>query len=147
MKVFLGLTETPSTAADYLEKNVIKNVAKNSLQIFRNTEDLAWMLRRPWNRCAVAILVAANTRDFDNFLSLQPLLEDVKVLLVLPDREPATALKGHKLYPRFFSYLDGDLKGVLAALKIILRQLQSRNSNQYKEVHNDQDHQSHRSGR
>jgi hypothetical protein len=146
MKVFLGLTETSSQASDYLEKKVGENLSKKSLQIFRNAEDLAWMLRRPWSRCEIAILVAANNRELDRFLTLRSLLKDVKVILILPDREPATALKGHKLYPRFISYIDNDLKEVLAVLKKMLQQLQSNNRNPNKESHNGTNHQGHGSG-
>jgi hypothetical protein len=146
MKIFFYLPVVSSPFADVLEKKVRKAVPKNALQTFRNSEDLAWMLRRPWHRSSIAILVATDRRELEQLIQLQPLLKDIKVLLVLPDRETPTALEGHKLYPRFFTYLDSDPNEILAVLKKMIRNFQSQHQNRYKEVPHDTGHPDHGSG-
>ncbi len=147
MKIFFCLPETYSAAADTFEKKVARCMPKKDLQAFRDIEDLVWMLCRPGSRCDIAILVAPDQRSLNHYVAHQSRLKDVKILLVLPDREPATALMGHKLYPRFLSYLDNDPKEVVAVLKNMRRQLQSEKVYQYQEVYDDRGYCSYGTGR
>ena len=65
-------------------------------------------------------IVANSKEDLLNLLFIRNLLQDIRIILILPDREKDTIEKGHRLYPRFMSYLDGDLEEVAAVLNNVL---------------------------
>ena len=37
---------------------------------------------------------------------MKDLLQDVRIVLILPDRDGDTTMMGHKLYPPFFNYIE-----------------------------------------
>ncbi|MCD6199973.1 MAG: hypothetical protein J7K15_15635, partial [Deltaproteobacteria bacterium] len=52
--------------------------------------------------------------------SVRDLIWDLRLILILPDREAGTIAKGHILRPRFLTYLDSDFTEVAAVLKKML---------------------------
>ncbi len=52
--------------------------------------------------------------------SMKDLIGDIRIILILPDTEGDTISLGHKLYPRFASYADGNFKDVAAVLEKML---------------------------
>ena len=75
----------------------------------------------------MAVLLAASKGQLSELLSLRELLNDVRIILILPDRGRETISQGHLLRPRFLSYADGDLTDVIAVLSKMLERL-NRNS-------------------
>ena len=94
-------------------------VPKKNLEFFRNISSLSYRLQQPMNGLKIAILVADSDQDLADFLSLQELLSDIRVILVLPNPEPSKIAKAHNLGPRFMTYGDSgfeDLKAVLGKM-------------------------------
>ena len=116
MNVLFYLSESAKGAVRYLEKALKDPVPGGDLRICRRLEDLSQELKRPWGRHRMAVLVAATHQELETFLALQALLDDVRIILILPDRDRETVSKGHKLYPRFLSYIDSDFNDVTAVL-------------------------------
>jgi hypothetical protein len=69
----------------------------------------------------IVILVASNRGDLDDFLQVRDLLEGIRLILILPDREKETLTKGLELRPRFFTHADGDLSWVVAVVQKMAR--------------------------
>jgi hypothetical protein len=74
----------------------------------------------------VAVLLARNHRDFLDILALKDLLDNKRVILILPDRSEITISQGHKLHPRYLSYADSDFKDVAAVLKKMIKHLDTQ---------------------
>ena len=55
-----------------------------------------------------------------DIIHIRELFRDIRIVLILPDREESTVAKGHRLYPRFFSYIDSDFKEIAAVLNKML---------------------------
>jgi|GEM_PF-1383710 len=64
----------------------------------------------------IAVVLADTKEELRQILSIRPLLQDVRTILVLPDQDPESVAQGHNLRPRFLSYADGDLEDVAAVL-------------------------------
>lgn len=120
MKVVLCLTESTNGAAGHLERIINDVVPGDDLLVCRSSKDLSQRLRSLGEKYEIAVLVAANTRELEEFVSLEDLLENLRVIFILPDRKKATISKGHKLRPRFLTYMDGDFMDVAAVLKKML---------------------------
>lgn len=78
-------------------------------EIFRSFEDFSRKLRKPFSNVRVAVLFAANGQEVARILSLGELLADVKMILILADKDHETMMKVHTLRPRYVTWTDGDL--------------------------------------
>ena len=73
-------------------------------------------LRRPGLGDGLIVIIAADRRTLDNVVSFGSFLLGRRVILILPDHDPATVAKGHSIGPRFISYADGDFGDVTAVV-------------------------------
>ena len=64
----------------------------------------------------MAVLLAESQQQLLDILSLHDLLENVRVILILPDRVYDTTSKGLLLRPRFMEYIDGNFENIAAVL-------------------------------
>ena len=92
-------------------------VPKENTEVYRNMASFSKRLHGPHGGVDVAILLAARTRNLLDLLSLQDLLWDLKIILILPDSNPNTITKGHTLRPRFVSDCNSDFQEVAAVLQ------------------------------
>jgi hypothetical protein len=119
-KKLLLYADGSNAAGKRLKKVVEERVPKDRLEIYRTIEDFSYSLRRP--RCSetIAVLVPADMQALLALLCMGDLFWNVRVILILPDREQDTISMGFKLYPRFVSYADGNFSDVAAVLEKML---------------------------
>ena len=89
---------------------------KGIAEIFHSLENLTGRLNQPKNNHTVVVLHVATEKELSHVLSIYDFLQDIKLILILPDREEPTVAKGHKLHPRFLSYADSDFSDIGAVL-------------------------------
>ena len=96
---------------------MIKRAGVNGhVEIYGSIESLSGAIVRKNGDAVIAVLFINNRSELMKMLQLSDRLRDLRIILVLPDRDMETVSIGHKLYPRFISYADGDLKDVGAVL-------------------------------
>jgi len=98
---------------------VLKERAPIKLELYQTLESLVSRLHRPLIDLKIAVLMAPTRKALDDFVQLRDLLRDMRLLLILPDREPGTIAKGHKLRPRLLTYTDSDFSDVATVLNRI----------------------------
>ena len=106
-------------AGETLRQVIEKSVQDEKIEVYREIGALSERLRRPSFDLSVAVLFCCSKNDLLEVLTLQNLLKDVRVILILPDDDVDTLAKGHALGPRFLSYRDGgfqDVAGVLSRM-------------------------------
>ena len=86
-------------------------------EICRTISSLSSRLCQPKYDLDVAVFVAASKDELDGLLSINNLIDDLPIILVLPDQDCTTVSRGHVLRPRFLTYLDSDFSDILAVLK------------------------------
>jgi len=91
-------------------------VPKREIELLGTIQSLSDRLRGPTDDEDIAVLLAANRDELEELLSVSDFLSDLRVVLVLPDREDDTIAKGHTLGPRFLSYTDSNFIDVAAVL-------------------------------
>lgn len=115
---------TPANAAGKrLQQIVETQVSHQQKEIYDSIEKLFERLRQPLVGEIIGVFFAANQEELSGLLSIRHLLRDIRVILVLPDREENTVSAGHALKPRFLSYADGDLSDVAAVVSKMLGSL------------------------
>jgi hypothetical protein len=109
-------------------RKMIEDVVPNeNSEIYSTIDTLGKRLCRPSYNIAVAVLLISSREELRDVLSIRHLFDNVKIILILPDRKNETILLGHKLRPRFLSYTDSDFKDVVAVLKKMLTVLDFNN--------------------
>jgi hypothetical protein len=101
---------------------------RSDAEVHRSVESLSCRLRQPGNGATIAILSTSSKADLGNILSLYDLLCDLRIILVLPDRDKDTVAKGLRLRPRFLTFADSDFNEVYAVLGKMLRTYRSESA-------------------
>ena len=111
-----------------VESEIEKLVPAVEIETYQTKEALSSRLRGPGENITIAVLIATNKKKFMEILSLRELLGDLRIILLLPDREEDTIHKGHALRPRFLGYADSDLTMLAPVLKKMLGNAGRNNS-------------------
>ncbi len=85
-------------------------------EIYHRIEDLKECLRQPLCDEIITVFLIADQSDQSDILSIQHLLRNNPIVLILPDHKETTISDGHKMHPRFVSYIDSDFSDVAAVL-------------------------------
>ncbi len=103
---------------------IVKNVQfEFDTYVHHSIDSFSFQLRYSRYDVAVVVLFASNRKALADLLAIRDLLDGIRIILILPDREPDTISQGYKLYPRYMSYIDGDLRDVSAVLRKMIRLL------------------------
>jgi hypothetical protein len=121
MNVLFCRTEASIAAVAPLERMVEAVVPEGSLRKDSRIGDLSRRLRDPAETGEIAILAAASRQELQEFIALEELLEGLRIILILPDREARTVSEGHKLRPRLWTHLDDDFSVLRAVLEKMIK--------------------------
>ena len=120
MKMLLYLPHEDGVGTKLL--GIIEGLAVNGkIEIYRSIDSFVQRLRKPTFDIDIFILMAANKKQLSDILLIKEKLRDIKIILILPDRESDTISRGHELYPRFVSYIDSDFKEVGAVMEKMVK--------------------------
>jgi hypothetical protein len=100
-----------------LQQMIGQLVWQDSIEIFYHLSRLDFRLREPSGNEDILLFCASTPQDLDALVSSSHLLNNLRLILILPDRETETAAKGHLLRPRFLSYLDSDFSDLALVLE------------------------------
>ena len=90
------------------------------LEHFQTLLGLRSRLHRPLLRPAAALMSLPTPGDLAQAVILRDLLDDVRTVLILPDRKAATGRLAQLLSPRFVHYPDQDPSFLAEALRRIV---------------------------
>ena len=93
----------------------------SKLEVHLTIDSLSHSLRQPKEDSVIAVLLAEREKDLVDILAIKDLLSDIRVVLVLPNREKDTITKGHSLRPRFLSYANSDYNEVSTVLSKMIK--------------------------
>ena len=116
MKTILLVTDVHGETGYRLLNSVKSAVPVTSDAVFGTVDDFCDGFKRLRGSIDVAVLLAESKEQLLDILSLHDLLENIRVILVLPDRVHDTTSKGLLLRPRFMEYVDGNFEDIAAVL-------------------------------
>jgi hypothetical protein len=91
-------------------------LSRERLLIHRSLGTLQRKLRQPNSGQDILLVFLSSRARLAEFIGLRDLVGDMRLVLVLPDREQGTVALGHLLRPRLISYRDGDFLDVASVL-------------------------------
>ena len=86
------------------------------IEVEQTLEALSERFHYPMIDRTIVVLVAENRERLEKLISMKDLMSDVPILLILPDRKRSTISTGHRLYPRFVTYVDSDFSDLVSVL-------------------------------
>lgn len=92
-------------------------IPAEKLKICRTLRDLEHELRRQHARCRLAVINVGSAAEMDGLLLVRHLLDDIRLILLVPEMDRETAHKGHQLYPRFMTDIHIETNRLTAVIK------------------------------
>ena len=65
----------------------------------------------------VLILIPRDKQQLEDLLEMQELLQDFRLILILPASDNVSITRGHLLMPRFLTFIDNDMVEILDVLR------------------------------
>ncbi|THB74011.1 MAG: hypothetical protein D3926_22820 [Desulfobacteraceae bacterium] len=121
MKVIL-YENSETHAGVSLRRMIEDGLPEADISFFSSLDRLSDRLRRPLHHVSVAVFLMASGHEGQKVKSMRTLLEDIRTILVLPDRAVETATLGIEMKASFTTYMDSDLQDVVSVLQKISRQ-------------------------
>jgi hypothetical protein len=100
-----------------LLRRTMDALPRREIEAIRVFTDLRRRLLRPLSNLRVAVLFCMTKADLQDIFSLEGLLLDMKIILILPDDDAETLVKAHHLRPRYLSWLDDDFMDIGVVLQ------------------------------
>jgi hypothetical protein len=88
-------------------------------EVYQNIQSLVNSLREPVEEKNIAILLPIDRKDLQDLLSIQHLLRDIPLILLISDPDKETMVMAHRLRPRFVGRARDDYGTVIQVLKKI----------------------------
>ncbi len=102
MKTILYATEQRDIGKK-LEKMIQTHLPGIQIKTCNTIKGISHILRQPLNRVSIIILLAASREELSQFHLLNTLFDNIRVILILPDRREKTLVLGFKLKSSFVS--------------------------------------------
>jgi len=104
------------TLGKKLKSLIHAQISGTQIESCNSIEHISKILRQPLNNVSVVILLIASMEELVQVNSMQTLFDNIRVILILPDRIKDTIALGFKLKTSFISYVDNDLQDVASVL-------------------------------
>ncbi len=110
-------------ASDHNRVVEIMDPMLSNLQVkrFRSFKALAKRLRQPHCDLDIGLIAVHNAEEMAQINQVQDLLRDLRLVVILPWRDPDIIAWAHKLAPRFIGYADNGFEQVGAVLAKMVR--------------------------
>ena len=86
------------------------------LEACSNLDDVFQRLRQPRLNLKIGVLIIGSEAELDRLLTIRELLSDMRLVIVLSDRDPQTVSKAHALAPRFITFSDAGIDPLVSVV-------------------------------
>jgi hypothetical protein len=121
MKIFL-YSPAGDPSGDRLGELIKTSLPEFGMEVCRTIHDLSQSLKQPAEDMGVAVLLVSDQKDLKNIISLRHFFQNIRIILLLPNKDPETVAMAHQLRPRFLTDRNGDLSEVTAVLKKMFKE-------------------------
>jgi hypothetical protein len=92
-------------------------VPEERVEMCRSIEELVHGLYRLYRHDTIVLLQARDREELLRIVSLRDLLQGLRVILLIPDRNGETISLAHRLRPRFLSNSENDFSDTMSVLQ------------------------------
>jgi len=114
--LYTNTMEEPETGLGTIISEQIPGIRIKTMD---SIKQLSQLLCQPLNGISVILIFIHSMDELEQFIDLTHFFDNIRLILVLPDRIKSTMALGLRLNPCFISYLDSDMKEIISVLKKI----------------------------
>jgi hypothetical protein len=111
-------------SGDVLLRLITSAVPGHEIERYSSIGELSERLHQPVLDTGVAVLYISQCSEMMEIIYMADLLNELKVVLVLPDSQPETLDKAYALCPRFIAVTESDFKH----LRVVLNKMMDMHS-------------------
>jgi hypothetical protein len=115
MNVFF-LSDMKSDTRKRLQRVLQYMLPKKNIKYIKSVKELEKNLRTSSHKLSLAVILHVGKTRLQSLFSIQKLLEDTSIILILKDKDAETISLGHHLRPRFITFADSDFLDVASVL-------------------------------
>jgi glycerol-3-phosphate dehydrogenase len=135
MKVLLYADAREKQTAEF-EKQIQDQLPGVWLKQTNSLEGLTRELSQPLNEISVVVMVVPSLMILNGFFKLAPLLENKKLILILPGHMDQEAFSlCLQLHPSFITYMNDDMEDAFQVLRQIKQKNINSNYKTFKTIH------------
>ncbi len=124
MNIILYTNGKEMKAGERLLNKICSKFSCEHIEIIDNLDDFRKRIYSFPKNIDVAVILATNSSQLSDIIQYSDVLDEIEIILILPDQNKDTVSMGLTLYPRFLAYMDSDFDDV----KAVLEKLSSRYS-------------------
>ncbi|MRR23589.1 hypothetical protein EG830_11495 [bacterium] len=121
MSILVYSNSDDQSLSDQLFKFITTMVPNSRVDFLQTMHALRERVQQLSKEIDVAILVAKDSEQLCELVSLKDFLEGVRIILILPDQKKETVSRATRLFPSFISTLDSGLDTVGEVLKKMIK--------------------------
>jgi hypothetical protein len=121
MNILVYADSGNQTVNDHLLRIIESKVSREYIESVKHIELLTKRVRRLLKGIDIAILLAKDKEQLCELISLKVFLEDIPIIVILPDLEKEIISMATKLYPSLISSVDSDFYFVSDVLENMLK--------------------------
>ncbi|MGD9158932.1 MAG: hypothetical protein PVG39_11035 [Desulfobacteraceae bacterium] len=121
MNIILYTSDKKINASKRLLDRISSDYSCDNIETFSNMADFIKRLYNFPRKIDVAVIFTMEESQLSDLVQYRDNLEDIEIILILPDQNKDTVSKGMSLYPRFLAYMDSnfdDVSAVISKLRI-----------------------------
>jgi len=99
-----------------LETLIGKQLPNIQTETIHSARQLSDILCRPLHRVSAMVVFILCKKEIQHLITLTPLFDHIRVILILPDRTKPMMTLGLQLNPCFISYPDNDFADIISVL-------------------------------
>jgi hypothetical protein len=101
-----------------LEALLVRLLGEKNIEVFHHMDALTqyFYKPRPVDGFTIGVFLVADAEDLRQLAAIRDITDNVRIILILPDRENITIAEGHKLQPRFVTYKDSNFREIGAVV-------------------------------
>ncbi|NOX33455.1 MAG: hypothetical protein GXP56_06920 [Deltaproteobacteria bacterium] len=124
MKLILFIHQDSSKNGANLENIMDQNFNGIEFSVFNTFNAFKFRLKQApdYYENEIFILLADSKKRLDDLISLIDLLNDKRLILILPDESKATISKVHQFFPRFFTRITDTYDDLCSVLNKMINQ-------------------------
>ena len=108
---------------DRVVETLKEMLADYKVESFHTVASFAKRLCKPCHGLAIALLKVNDHQEMIQIAEIQNLIRDLRLVLVLPGRDPELIALAHRLGPRFIAYADNGFEQSVAVVQNMADQL------------------------
>lgn len=106
--------------ASSIRQELAAVIPERQMDVCSELGTLCSYLRKADNHYTIALIVCGTRDDLLRISSIAHLLQDLRIVLLIPDLDEASLSMGHRLFPRYLTSLDAGLEEVTKVVKNLL---------------------------